>query len=106
VVVRRQSNPTGLASILLQHGVTWLYWIATSVIVIGVLRGQTSIASYFSLMKSKGILESTVDGLRAENARLSDEITRIRESKSYARKVLREKYHVTEDGEKIIYYAD
>jgi cell division protein FtsB len=74
--------------------------------VIGVLRGQTSIASYFSLMKSKGILESTVDGLRAENARLSDEITRIRESKSYARKVLREKYHVTEDGEKIIYYAD
>ncbi len=106
MVARRQPKQTGLAAVLLEHGVVFLYWFATLVIVVGVFRGQTSVSSYFSLMKSKAILEETVTGIQTENRKLSDEITRIRESKAYARKVLREKYHVTEDGEKIIYYAD
>jgi cell division protein FtsB len=106
VVRRRQPKRMGLAALLLEHGVGCLYVFATLVIIVGVFRGQTSVSSYFSLMKSKAILEETVSGIRVENEKLNDEITRIRESKSYARKVLREKYHVTEDGEKIIYYAD
>ena len=106
MVVKRQSNNSGVVPMLLAHGVHWLYWAATAMILIGVLRGQTSIASYFSLIKSKHILEETVQNLQNENEKLSEEITRIKESKSYARKVLREKYHVTEEGEKIIYYAD
>ena len=76
------------------------------VIAIGILRGETSIARYFSLSKSKYILEETVASLKAENEHLAKEILMIKESKAYARKILREKYHVTEDGEKIIYYAD
>ena len=44
--------------------------------------------------------------LETENANLAAEIERIKESKSYARKVLRDKYHVTDDDEKIVYYAD
>jgi cell division protein FtsB len=106
LVKRRQPKQVGLVALLLEHGVGSLYIFATVVIVVGVLRGPTSISSYFSLLKSKAILEETVSGIQAENQRLSDEIARIRESKDYARKVLREKYHVTDDGEKIIYYAD
>jgi cell division protein FtsB len=51
-------------------------------------------------------LQERVSELEAENASLSQEILRIKESKSYARKVLRDKYHVTDDDEKIVYYAD
>ena len=106
MVTRRQTKHTGVAALLLERGLGVLYIYATIVISIGVFRGETSIGRYFSLTKSRTILEETVNGLRSENARLTEEISRIKESKAYARKVLREKYHVTEDGEKIVYYAD
>ena len=106
MVARRQAKQTGIAAILLARGAGFLYCFATLVISVGVLRGETSISRYFSLTKSKVILEEAVSGLRSENEHLSGEITRIKESKSYARKVLREKYHVTDADEKIIYYAD
>lgn len=106
MVNRRQTKRTSVASFLLDRGAGFLYGFATVVISIGVFRGETSIARYFSLTKSKHILEERVAEIEAENAGLSQEILRIKESKSYARKVLRDKYHVTDDDEKIIYYAD
>lgn len=106
MVSRRRTKQTGVATLLLERGAGFLYAFATIVILIGVVRGETSIARYFSLSKSKYILEETVAALKAENEHLANEIHMIKESKSYARKILREKYHVTEDGEKIIYYAD
>jgi cell division protein FtsB len=106
LVSRRKTKQTGIVNLLLERGAGFLYCFASVVIVIGVLRGDTSIARYFSLSKSKYILEETVAALKAENEHLANEIHMIKESKAYARKILREKYHVTEDGEKIIYYAD
>jgi cell division protein FtsB len=106
VVARRQAKQTGVAALLLERGLGVLYIYATIVISVGVLRGETSFGRYFALTKSRTILEEAVNGLRAQNTRLSEEISRIKESKAYARKVLREKYHVTDDGEKIVYYAD
>ncbi len=106
MVSRRRTKQTGVANLLLERGAGFLYCFATVVIAIGILRGETSIARYFSLAKSKYILEEAVAALKAENEHLANEIHMIKESKSYARKILREKYHVTDEDEKIIYYAD
>jgi cell division protein FtsB len=106
LVSRRRAKPATFVNALIDRGAGFLYCFATFVIVVGIFRGETSIARYFSLTKSKYILEETVANLKAENEHLSGEIHRIKESKDYARKILREKYHVTDDGEKIIYYAD
>ena len=106
MVARRQTKKTSIAAILLDRGAGFLYIFATAVITIGIMRGETSIGRYFALAKSKTILQEAVTELETENTNLATEIERIKESKSYARKVLRDKYHVTDDDEKIVYYAD
>jgi cell division protein FtsB len=106
VVIRRQAKKISVATLILERGAGFLYGFATLVIVIGILRGETSISRYFALSKSKSILEERVHELETENSELANEILRIKQSASYARKVLRDKYHVTDDGEKIVYYAD
>jgi cell division protein FtsB len=76
------------------------------VLGIGIVRGESSIESYFELKRSRDTLKSTVEGLRAENKTLEDEITRLSNSKSYARKTLRDKYHIVDQDETIIFFAD
>jgi len=76
------------------------------VIVSGMVRGSSSINGYFELKKSQLILSQTVTGLSQENNELSSEIERIRNSPSYAKKVLRDKYHVTEPDEDIVFFTD
>jgi cell division protein FtsB len=76
------------------------------VLTIGVLRGEHSIANYFELRQSREVLGKTVAGLQNENSDLSKEIVKLKKSKGYARKVLRDKYHITDDDEKIIFFAD
>lgn len=87
-------------------GVRIVYGLAISVLLIGTLRGQNSIFDYFKLRKSQDILESTINKLTASNENLSEEIRKIKNSPDYARKVLRDKYHVTDPNEKIIFFAD
>ncbi len=87
-------------------GVRLVYCLAVSVLLIGTLRGQNSLFDYFKLRKSRDVLETTVDKFKSGNEALSDEIRRIKNSPEYARKVLRDKYHVTETNEKIIFFAD
>lgn len=72
----------------------------------GMLRGQSSVEGYFELKESRGVLSETVERLRKENADLANEIMRIKESPSYARKVLRDKYHVTDPDEDIVFFAE
>ena len=57
-----------------------------------------------NLLQRAGMLKFTA--IEAENARLQEEITKIKVSKSYARKVLREKYHTTDENEHIVFFAD
>ncbi|MBC7658623.1 MAG: septum formation initiator family protein [Chitinophagaceae bacterium] len=87
-------------------GVRLVYCLAISVLLIGTLRGETSIFDYFKLRKSRDVLEATVDKLKSGNEDLSEEIRKIKGSPEYARKVLRDKYHVTETNEKIIFFAN
>ncbi len=87
-------------------GVRLVYCLAAIVLFIGTMRGETSIYDYFKLKKSRDILEATVDKLKASNEDLSEEIRKIKGSPDYARKVLRDKYHVTDGNEKIIFFAD
>lgn len=87
-------------------GVRIVFCLTLVVLMIGTLRGEVSIMDYFKLRKSLDILEGTVEKLKTDNQDLSEEIRKIKSSPAYARKVLRDKYHVTEANEKIIFFAD
>lgn len=77
-----------------------------TVLGLGVIRGEKNILAYFELKESEELLLKTVEKLEKENRNLQEEIDKIENSPIYARKVLREKYHVTEPGESIIFFAD
>lgn len=87
-------------------GVRIIYGLTILVLLVGTFRGEGSVLDYFKLRKSLGVLEATIDKLEAGNKELSDEIHKIKASPDYARKVLRDKYHVTDPDEKIIFFAD
>lgn len=76
------------------------------VLNIGLVRGESSLKDYFELRKSQETLSKTVNTLTQENLALDEEILRLKKSKSYAKKILRDKYHVTEPDENIIFFAD
>jgi len=87
----------------------WLSLIlgfGVSVLSVGMVRGESSVFSYLELRKSQLLLEQTVGKLRDENGDLQLEISKIKNSSTYARKVLRDKYHVTEEGERIVFFPD
>ena len=94
----RLTVPGGAATVLLVAGL--------GVACLGMIRGTTTISSYYELKKSREILLRTVSALQGENNRLSAEIERIRTSPNYAKKVLRDKYHLTEPDEDIVFFAD
>lgn len=72
----------------------------------GIVRGSSGLLNYFQLTKARDTMAKTVSDLEQENARLEEEIGKIKVSKSYARKVLREKYHTTEENEHIVFFAE
>lgn len=87
----------------------WIFGLVLAgiaIINVGLIRGPSSFDSYVELTKSRDVMRATVDGLRDENTQLKDEIQRLLRSPSYARKVLRDKYHVTEPDEDIVFFAD
>ena len=83
-----------------------IYVWATLSLTIGMIRGEQSINRYLDLKKSQTTLKRAVDDLERQNWELDDEITKIQQSPSYAEKVLRDKYHMTREGEKLIFFAD
>lgn len=88
------------------NGVALLIILALISLNLGLFRGSITIDRYFDLKKSQNVLSTAVDRLKAENDALSLEITRIKSSPSYARKVLRDKYHVTDPDEDIVFFAE
>lgn len=79
---------------------------AAIVVSIGLVRGSSSFASHSALTQNRDVMRHTVQALKAENANLQQEIQRLVKSPSYARKVLRDKYHVTDQDEDIVFFAD
>lgn len=68
-------------------------------------RGGRTISNYFALTGSRDLLEKTVDELEIETQKLANEIHNIKSSKRYAEKVLKDRYHVTDQNESIIFFA-
>jgi len=89
-----------------QFVVSALLLLGVIVLFLGIFRGETSLARYFELQKSQQVLDKTVTNIEAENRVLSDEIMRLKKSKNYARKVLRDKYHVTDTDENIVFFPE
>jgi cell division protein FtsB len=62
---------------------------------------------YLKLQRSRQTLEEVVTKLAKEKTELAGEIEKIRNSKSYARKVLRDNYHlIEEEDERIVFFSD
>ena len=78
----------------------------TVVLLVGIWRGENSIAHSYHLQRSAEALRQHIAQLTADNKQLADEIKKLRNSKSYARRVLRDRYHLVEDDENIIFFAD
>lgn len=72
----------------------------------GLYRGDNSVAGYFHLKQSREVLKKAVQDLGSENTALSEEINRLKTSPGYARKVLRDKYHLTDEDEDIVFFAE
>ncbi len=78
----------------------------TAVLIIGISRGKTGIKDFFTLRQSRDVLANAVNKLDLENKTLKDEVMKIKKSKSYARKILRDKYHVVDSDETIVFFPD
>lgn len=83
-----------------------LWFFGLCVISIGVVRGPTGFARYRDLRMSEARLETTLEQLRGEARSLESEIQRITSSPAYARKILRDKFHVIGDNERIVFFSD
>lgn len=95
---RKSLIPGGAATVLLGLGIV--------VLLMGLARGTTTVSGYYELKRSREVLKQTVASLQSETEQIAAEIERIRTSPSYARKVLRDKYHLTEPNEDIVFFAD
>ena len=83
-----------------------LYVLSTIALLIATFRGETSLSDYYRLQESAQVLQGALDKMKTEIGQLELEIEKIKESSSYAQKVLRDKYHITDDNEFIIFFAD
>ena len=70
------------------------------------LRDNEHYFNYLELTRSKHTLEKAIGKLEAEKINLEGEIKKIKSSKSYAQKVLRDNYHLLEEDEQILFFAD
>ena len=77
-----------------------------AVLGIGTLRGEQSVDNYLQLRKSRDALQTRVNKLQSEINRYRTEITKIKSSKTYARRLLRDKYHDVDEDESIIFFEE
>ena len=76
------------------------------VLATGIIRGRSTVTRTYQLERSAEILREQINQLTIENKKLSTEITKIENSKSYARKVLRDRYHFLDHNENIVFFAE
>ena len=83
-----------------------IFILLYSILILGTIRGESSLSDYYELSDSLQIMEDTVAKIDDENRQIKNEIEKIKQSPSYARRVLRDKYHITDDNEEIVFFAD
>lgn len=76
------------------------------VLMVGMFRGETSIIKYYELLETRQRLDQKISELESENNRINDEINKIKHSANYAKRVLRDKYHVIDKDERIVFYGE
>ena len=85
----------------------WSYALALLfylLLIVGMLRGDRSLGDYFALREKEQLIEKTVVALEGDIHTLQEEIYRIENSKEYASKVLRDKYHILLENEELIFF--
>lgn len=87
-----------------------IFALGLIVLALGTLRGGgdggSTLEQYFDMLHRQKVLKATVDKIEQENAALLTEISKIKSSPYYAKKVLVDKYNETEPGEVIIYLEE
>jgi len=71
-----------------------------------MVRGGSSWQTFSELRQSRNVMQQTVQSLEQQNRVLELEISKIKQSPDYAKKVLRDKYHITDVGENIVFFGD
>lgn len=83
-----------------------IFVLGLLVLAMGALRGGSTLEQYFDMLHRQKVLKATVDKIERENNALLTEISKIKSSPYYAKKVLVDKYNETEEGEVIIYLEE
>ena len=76
------------------------------VLAMGTIRGGTGVDSYLKLKKSREVLRAATEDLARQNDNLNSEISKIEQSAGYAERILRDKYHQKDQGERIVFFPD
>lgn len=88
-----------------------IFVLGLFVLLLGSLRGTktdsgSALQHYFDMLHQQKVLKATVDKIEQENEALLSEISKIKSSPYYAKKVLVDKYNETEPDEVIIYLEE
>ncbi len=89
-------------------GATWGALLIAGVLMLmnGLHRGEASFVNYMELELDRQKLEDRISQLKTDISNDKQEISRIRNSGEYAKKVLKEKYNVLEPGETVLLVPD
>ena len=89
----------------MRYFVNGLMVVVPLVLILGIFRGEVSLDQYYQLSQKREELQAAVDSIQQRNEHLREEIKKLKKSSSYAKKVLRDKYHVMDEDEEIIFFA-
>jgi cell division protein FtsB len=73
---------------------------------IGIVRGSIDTLRYFELKKSLAELQQATYDLKNDNKNIELEVLNIKTSPQYAKKILKDRFHMTEDNEELVFMAD
>jgi cell division protein FtsB len=76
------------------------------ILATGIFRGQHTWKNYRELQAKKVELVAIVEKIKASNLVVKNELDLIKNQKTYARKVLKDRYHKVNDDEEIIFFDD
>jgi cell division protein FtsB len=82
------------------------FYFAGLVFLLGITRGNNNALVYYQLRDKKLSLQSRILEITKSNTTTTLEIARIKEFPEYARRNLKDKYHSTEKGEKLVFIDD
>ncbi|NRA65176.1 MAG: hypothetical protein HRU19_11880 [Pseudobacteriovorax sp.] len=87
-------------------GIRITIWLVSLLFVWGAFKSPSNASQYFRLKDRLEVLEATVSSIEGDIAGIEDELHKIKSNPRYARKVLKDKFHITEDSEYIVFFAD